>query len=98
MAGRLSAGASVLPVGAQSLQRDAACRRSDSVPTFASVEDARATQRSLSRCTSRRPRSSPQHDTRRRRDTAAAMVTRLAALDQALDVTGEALATRRTIR
>jgi hypothetical protein len=92
MAGRKSVGASLLPIGNATRATAAANPASDSIPTFASVEDARLAQVRSQALYQASTAFLAQNDTAGHViDSPSAMRTRLAALDRARDVMGEAL-------
>jgi hypothetical protein len=92
MAGRKSVGASLLPIRNETTTAAAATPSPDSVPTFASVDDARLAQARSQAMYQASTAFLAQSDTAGHViDSPSAMRTRLAALDRARDVMGEAL-------
>ncbi len=93
MAGRVTAGASVLPVGdGERVAASLAPVSSDSVPTFESVDDAmRAQERSQAIYQTATAFIAQRDTTTHRSESPSAIRTRLAAIEQTNTVMGEAL-------
>jgi len=90
VAGRRTAGVPILPVKPQATATPVATV-ADSAPTFTSVEDARVAQARSQVVFQTATAFLAQNDTGHVIDSPSAMRTRLAALDRARDVMGEAL-------